>query len=184
MQFLTYILARFSEPSSYAGLGAALALLGWNLSDSTLSEVIQFCAGLCGLLALFLKDRRLAKMIAMAVIIAPTLSACGGLIAAGSAAGAAGGIFALINQSASTVDTVIRTACADYEEGRAAANAIVAIGLVPPDIAAKIAAIESFGDAACANPPDGDILSTAVWLGRLVGQIMTLTSEFADTPAN
>jgi len=33
MQTLAYLLARFSEPSSYAGLGAVLALIGWNLPE-------------------------------------------------------------------------------------------------------------------------------------------------------
>jgi hypothetical protein len=34
MRFVAYLLARFSEPSSYAGLGAVLALLGLHFSDS------------------------------------------------------------------------------------------------------------------------------------------------------
>jgi hypothetical protein len=184
MQFATYLLARFSEPSSYAGLGAALALLGWNVSDPTLSQIIQCSAALCGLLALFLKDRGLAKMVVLAIVTAPLLTACGGLIAAGSAAGAASGILAVVNEVANTVDTTVQTACADYETGRAAANAVVAIGLVPAKIVAKITAIESFGDAACANPPSGDPLSTAVWLGKLVGQITTLTSDLTASAAN
>ena len=33
MQVLAYLLARFSEPSSYAGLSAILGLAGWHLSD-------------------------------------------------------------------------------------------------------------------------------------------------------
>jgi hypothetical protein len=180
MQVIAYLLARFSEPSSYAGLGAALALLGWNLSDSTLGTVIQFCAALCALLALFLKDRGLAKMIVLAVLTAPMLSGCGGVVAAGSAAGVASGLLAIANQYAGTLDTVIQTACADYESGRAAANTIVATGLVPASIAAKIASIESFGDAACANPPSGDVFSTAVWLGRLAGEITVLAGDTAS----
>jgi hypothetical protein len=32
MQILGYLLARFSEPSSYAGLGAVLALVGFHFS--------------------------------------------------------------------------------------------------------------------------------------------------------
>jgi phage terminase large subunit-like protein len=43
-----------------------------------------------------------------------------------------------------------------------------------------IATTEEYGDAACANPLSGDALSTAIWLGTLVGQIGTLTSV---TPA-
>jgi hypothetical protein len=57
MQMLAYLLARFSEPSSYAGLGAVLALAGWNLADPTLAAVAQFLAAGCALLALILKER-------------------------------------------------------------------------------------------------------------------------------
>ena len=49
MQILAYILARFSEPSSYAGLGAALALLGLHLSDPILADLTQLLAAGCGL---------------------------------------------------------------------------------------------------------------------------------------
>ncbi len=59
MQLLAYLLARLSEPSSYAGLGALLALAGWNLSDTTLGIVVQFLAAGCALLALGLKERGL-----------------------------------------------------------------------------------------------------------------------------
>lgn len=184
MQVIAYLLARFSEPSSYAGLGAVLALLGWHVSDPMAGQIIQFLAALCGMLALFLKDRALAKMIVLAIVTAPLLTGCGGVIAAGSAAGAASGILAVVNEVANTVDTTVTTACGDYQTGRAAANAVVATGLVPAKIAAKIDAIESFGDAACANPPSGDPLSTAVWLGQLVGQITTLTSDLTASVAN
>jgi sulfite exporter TauE/SafE len=59
MQILAYLLARFSEPSSYAGLGALLALLGWNLTDSVLAQLAQALAALCGLIALVLRERGL-----------------------------------------------------------------------------------------------------------------------------
>jgi len=58
MQILAYLLARFSEPSSYAGLGAVLALLGLNLPDPALGQIAQFLAAGCGLAALLLKERR------------------------------------------------------------------------------------------------------------------------------
>jgi hypothetical protein len=57
MQMLAYLLARFSEPSSYAGLGAMLVLLGWHFSDSDIGAVVQFLAAACALLALLLKER-------------------------------------------------------------------------------------------------------------------------------
>ena len=60
MQILTHLLDRFSEPSSYAGLGAFLALLGWNLPETVLGQLIQSLAAGCALLALVLKDRGLA----------------------------------------------------------------------------------------------------------------------------
>jgi hypothetical protein len=54
-------------------------------------------------------------------------------------------------------------------------------GIVPTDAAGKARAIEEYGDAACANPPSGDALSTAIWLGTLVGQLATLTSAAPAT---
>jgi hypothetical protein len=58
---------------------------------------------------------------------------------------------------------------------------VVGTGLVPSGVANKISVIEEYGDAACASPPSGDALSTAIWLGQLIGQIATLTSV---EPAN
>jgi hypothetical protein len=109
------------------------------------------------------------------------LSGCAGLLAAGSATGAIGGGLALANQVAGAANTTIQTACSAYEAGRAAANALVATGLVAADAASKVAVIEEYGDAACANPPPNglmgaDALATAIWFGELVGQIATLTS--------
>jgi sulfite exporter TauE/SafE len=60
MRILAYLLTRFSEPSSYAGLGALLALLGWNLPETVLGQLIQGLAAACALLALVLKDHGLA----------------------------------------------------------------------------------------------------------------------------
>ncbi len=60
MQMVNYLLARFSEPSSYAGLGAMFALLGWNVPEAAIGHLIQGLAAACALLALFLKDRALA----------------------------------------------------------------------------------------------------------------------------
>jgi hypothetical protein len=119
----------------------------------------------------------------LALALMAALGGCAGLMAAGSATGAIGGGLAMANQVASTVDTTVQTACSAYEKGRAAANAVVATGLVPSDAANKVGIIEQYGDAACASPPSGDALSTAIWLGTLVGQIATLTSVTAATPA-
>jgi len=59
MQIVSYLLARFSEPSSYAGIGALLALLGVQASDPVLADLAQLLAAGCGLLALILKERGL-----------------------------------------------------------------------------------------------------------------------------
>jgi hypothetical protein len=111
---------------------------------------------------------------ALALLGALELGGCGGLVAAGSALGAASGVLTVVNTVAADADAVIKNACVAYDSGKAATDAVVKTGLVPGDAEAKISSIESFGDAACANPPSGDALSTAIWLGQLVGQISTL----------
>jgi hypothetical protein len=155
MQILAYLLARFSEPSSYAGLSAALALLGLHLPDPALAAMVQLLAAGCGLVALLLKERGLIAAIMLVFALAPILSACGGLVAA---------------------DTTIATACSEYTKAKAAADIVTGTGLLPATVTGKVTSIESFGDAACANPPAGDPLSTAIWLGQLAGQIGTLAT--------
>lgn len=105
------------------------------------------------------------------------LCGCGGLVAAGSAVGAASGVLTIVDTAAADADTVIKDACTAYDAGKAAADAVSKTGLVPADAEAKITSIESFGDAACGHPPSGDTLSTAIWLGQLVGQISTLADQ-------
>jgi hypothetical protein len=61
MPYVTYLLARFSEPSSYAGLGAVIALIGWHLSDTDLGAVVQLLAAGCALAALLLRERGAAR---------------------------------------------------------------------------------------------------------------------------
>ena len=78
MPTFAYLLARFSEPSSYAGLGALLALLGVHFSDSDLGQLAQFFAAGCGLAALILKERGMIQVLALAVLAAATLGACTG----------------------------------------------------------------------------------------------------------
>ena len=74
MPYVTYLLARFSEPSSYAGLGAVIALVGWHLSDTQLGAVAQFLAAGCALAALFLKERGVIHGLALALGLAAALS--------------------------------------------------------------------------------------------------------------
>jgi len=77
MRLLGYLLARFSEPSSYAGLGAVLALLGVHFSASLTGQIAQSLAALCALAALLLKERGIIKSLVLAGMLgAATLSAC------------------------------------------------------------------------------------------------------------
>ncbi len=177
MQILAYLLARFSEPSSYAGLGAMLALLGWNLSDTITGQLVQLLAAGCGLLALCLKERGMIRAIVLVFAVVPALSGCAGVPAAVlGGLGAAGSVYSAVDKITQATDPYVATACAEYQKGKAAADAVTAAGVVPSTVAAKVSSIESFGDAACANPPKGDPLSTAIWLGQLAGQITTLTA--------
>jgi hypothetical protein len=78
MRMFAYLLARFSEPSSYAGLSAVLALAGVHFSDSDLGQLAQFLAAGCGLAALLLKERGLIQALALMVLAASALGACTG----------------------------------------------------------------------------------------------------------
>jgi hypothetical protein len=66
-------------------------------------------------------------------------------------------------------------------------RAILMAPLLLGGCAGLLAAGSTAGDAdtvirtACANPPSGDALATAIWLGQLVGQIATLTSAAPAT---
>ena len=75
MRLFAYLLARFSEPSSYAGLGALLALVGWNLPDPVLGQLAQLLAAGCGFVALCLKERGLLGGIVLAFATVPALLA-------------------------------------------------------------------------------------------------------------
>lgn len=61
MKTVSYLLARFSEPSSYAGLSAMLALTGLQVPDAMLAAIVNAAAAGCALVAVILKDRGLAK---------------------------------------------------------------------------------------------------------------------------
>jgi uncharacterized protein YceK len=177
MQIVAYLLARFSEPSSYAGLGALLALVGWNLSDTIVGQLAQLLAAGCGLLALGLKERGLIRAIVLVFAVVPALAGCGGVPAAVlGGLGSAGSVYTAVDKMTEAADPYVAKACAEYATGKAAADAVIDIGLVPVAVSGKVASIESFGDAACANPPSGDPLSTAIWLGQLAGEITTLTT--------
>jgi uncharacterized protein YceK len=126
---------------------------------------------------LLLKERGLIRAIVLVFAVLPALAGCGGVPAAVlGGLGSAGSLYAAADKIAEMADPYVAKACAEYAKGKAAAEAVVGTGLVPSAITGKVTAIESFGDAACANPPSGDPLSTAIWLGQLAGQITTLTT--------
>jgi hypothetical protein len=175
MQILEYLLARFSEPSSYAGLGALLALVGWNLSDTIAGQLTQLLAGGCAMLGLVLKEGGMIRAIVLVFAVIPTLAGCAGVPAAVlGGLGSAGSAYLAVDKITETASPYIATACAEYGKAKAAADATVAAGVVPAAVAARLASIENFGDAACATPLAGDPLSTAIWLGGLAGQLTTL----------
>ena len=114
------------------------------------------------------------------VAMLPALAACGGVPAAVlGGLGAAGAVYSAIDKLTEATDPYIAKACAEYENGKAAADATITAGAVARVVTAKVTSIESFGDAACgsgAGPPSGDPLSTAIWLGHLAGQLTALTT--------
>ena len=179
MQILEYLLARFSEPSSYAGLGALFALVGWNLSDTILGQLAQLLAGGCAMLGLVLKERGAIRAIVLVFAVIPTLAGCAGVPAVVlGGLGSAGSAYLAVDRITEAATPYIAAACGEYGRAKAAADATVAAGAAP-GLAARLASIESFGDAACgpgAAPPKGDPLSTAIWLGQLAGQIAALAS--------
>jgi len=120
MRILAYLLARFSEPSSYAGLGAALALLGWNFSDTTTGQLVQLLAAGCGLIALCLKERGLIRAIVLVLAVAPALSGCAGVPATGlGGLGAAGSVYTAVDKITEATDPHIAIACAEYQKRKA-----------------------------------------------------------------
>lgn len=54
---MQYILDRLKEPSSYAGLGALLALVGVNLDGQLLQAIAGVAAALAGLASIFIKEK-------------------------------------------------------------------------------------------------------------------------------
>jgi sulfite exporter TauE/SafE len=54
---MQYIVDRLKEPSSYAGLGALLALVGVNLDGQLLQAIAGVAAALAGLASIFIKEQ-------------------------------------------------------------------------------------------------------------------------------
>jgi hypothetical protein len=137
MQTLVYLLARLSEPSSYAGLGALLAMVGFHFSDSVVGQLVQFLAAGCGLAALFLRERGLIQMIALAAILGTTLGACGTTSPPTSAAIQAGAQVVLTAteqamcaaQSAANLASAVAAAAGDTNAATDASKASTAAGI-------------------------------------------------------
>ena len=177
MPLLAYLLARLAEPSSYAGLGAVLALFGWNLSDTLVGQLAQLLAAACGLVALGLKERGVTPALVLAVVALPALSGCAGVPAAVlGGLGSAGSAYVALDRISEAASPFIATGCREYQKAKAAADAVADLGAMPTVMKIRLSSIESFGDAACTTPPAGDPLSTAIWLGHLAGQLATLTA--------
>lgn len=54
---MKYIVDRLKEPSSYAGLGALLALVGVHLDGQLLQAIAGVAAALAGLASFFIKEK-------------------------------------------------------------------------------------------------------------------------------
>jgi sulfite exporter TauE/SafE len=54
---MKYIVDRLKEPSSYAGLGALLALVGVNLDGQLLQAIAGVAAALAGLASILIKEQ-------------------------------------------------------------------------------------------------------------------------------
>lgn len=55
---LAYLAARLREPSSWAGIAAGIAAIGWSLPADQWGAIVQAGMGLAGLAAVLLTDRK------------------------------------------------------------------------------------------------------------------------------
>lgn len=54
---LMALVNRFKEPSSWAGLGALMALAGFKMSGVEVGYIVDIGVGVCGLLAFFIPEK-------------------------------------------------------------------------------------------------------------------------------
>lgn len=138
MQTISFVLARFSEPSSYAGLGAILALAGLHFSDSDLGQLAQLLAAGCGFAALLLKERGLIRTLLLPLAVGGLalggLSACSALNPQSAGAGSATSqppsptqIIAAGQSAAQTLGAVLTDAQAGMCQVQSIANLTAAI---------------------------------------------------------
>jgi len=143
MQILGYLLARFSEPSSYAGLGAVLALIGVHFSDTLTGQLAQFLAAGCALAALLLKERGVIHGLALAF---------------GLAAGLGLASCQQIADEAKTIDPKLTAAC----------NAAMALSPLAGPYAVWIAAACGSAEAIAKLAQDP---SSLAWLEQLIADV-------------
>jgi hypothetical protein len=156
MQILEYLLARFSESSSYAGLAGFLALIGIQLSEGELGLLVQVLAGLCGLAALLLKERGALKSVTLVVALglgAGSLAACQ-TVSHGVATVAAA--CRALEPAAAAVPGALADA---GEASKAAATDILAY------VASACASDQAIAAVVAADPSGGS--DTAVWVAGL-----------------
>lgn len=140
MDTLKSLLAKFSQPSSWAGLGAILALFGFNVSGDTLGTIIQIGAGACGLIAIIVNEKAGAQKSA---ILPPlvALGLAGMLTACSTGAGTPQTTVAGVQNTQQAIQTAIGTACQDVN----AASALAAPFAGVP----QVAGVLTFATASC-----------------------------------
>jgi hypothetical protein len=143
VQLFAYLLARFSEPSSYAGIGAVLALLGVHFSETDLGQLSQFLAAGCGLAALLLKERGIVSMLLVAILVGAALSACSALSVLTPSQIASG-----TQQALTTTQAILTTTQQAMCEAQTAANIAAAVAAGAGD---KTAATEASKASAAAG---------------------------------
>ena len=177
MKILAYLLKRFAEPSSYAGMGAILAALGLSFSDSMLGQIAVFFAAGCGLLAVVLKERGIIPAIALVAALGAgslALSACAPWAALTDALeGAAGkallagvenyvpGVGAVVDKidtGLKTAEPEIRMVCGGLSWADGAFKFLARHSAAIDRKSAAEAAVMKSVDAICDNPPT-DLLS-------------------------
>ena len=58
MQLILWLLKRFREPSSWAGMSVMLALAGVNLPDGGEEAMAQLLAGIAAVVSVFMPERK------------------------------------------------------------------------------------------------------------------------------
>jgi hypothetical protein len=112
-----------------------------------------------------------------AALLVSTQTGCAALTAVGAGVAGVKAVYDFTREASSGLGQAIITACHEWELAKAAADARRDLGAVPQDKAARLSIVEAYAAAACnpANPPPGDPLATAIWLGGLAVQVEILS---------